>query len=143
MTTKLSGIRVAILIDTSVWIAVLRNHAGEAAKLQAWLAGRDPVLARFTQLELLQGARDEREWGLLTDYLAGQTYLDPTPGCWIGAARVYFELRREGLTVRSPIDCCIAQLGLDHRVTLLHRDRDFETIARIRPLSQLRFDDVQ
>jgi predicted nucleic acid-binding protein len=53
---------------------------------------------------------------------------------------IYSELRRSGNTVRSPIDCCIAQLGLDHHLTLLHQDRDFEAIAQIRPLSQIRFD---
>ena len=129
-----------ILIDTSVWIAVLRNRSGEVEKLQDQLAGQEPILARFTQLELLQGARDETEWGLLTDYLDNQSYLDPEPECWARAARIYFELRRTGNTVRSPIDCCIAQLSLDHRLTLLHQDRDFETIATVRPLSQIRFD---
>jgi hypothetical protein len=38
----------------------------------------------------------------------------------------------------SPIDCCIAQIALDHAIVLLHRDRDFETIATIRPLRQAR-----
>jgi len=129
-----------ILIDSSVWIAVLRNRSGEAQRLRAWLAGQEPVLARFTPLELLQGARNEKEWGLLAEYLSTQTYLDPEPECWTRAARIYFELRRGGKTVRSPIDCCIAQLGLDHRLTLLHQDRDFETIAQVRPLSQIHFD---
>lgn len=129
-----------ILIDTSVWIAVLRNRSGEVQMLRTWLAGQEPVLARFSQLELLQGARDEKEWGLLSEYLSSQTYLDPEPQCWTRAARLYFELRRSGNTVRSPIDCCIAQLSLDHGLTLLHQDRDFVTIAQVRPLSQIRFD---
>jgi hypothetical protein len=38
----------------------------------------------------------------------------------------------------SPIDRCIAQIALDHAIVLLHRDRDFETIATIRPLRQAR-----
>ena len=52
------------------------------------------------------------------------------------AARIYFDLRRQGETVRSPIDCCIAQLALAHEILLLHRDEDFNKIARIRPLHQ-------
>lgn len=131
-----------VLIDTSVWIAALRNRGGEAQRLQAWLDRRVPALARFSQLELLQGAKDEREWGLLADYLAQQRYLEPSAGCWIAAARIYFDLRRSGLTVRSPIDCCIAQLALEHGLPLLHQDQDFETIASIRPLDQLRFDRI-
>ena len=131
-----------VLIDTSVWIAALRNRNGEAERLKAWLGGRVPALTRFSQLELLQGAKDEREWGLLAEYLAQQHYLEPSRGCWVDAARVYFELPRSGMTVRSPIDCCIAQLALEHGLTVLHQDQDFETIATVRPLAHLRFDRI-
>jgi predicted nucleic acid-binding protein len=131
-----------VLIDTSVWIAALRNRRGEADRLRGWLGNRVAALARFSQLELLQGAKDEREWGLLSSYLAHQHDLEPTADCWSAAARIYFDLRRGGLTVRSPIDCCIAQLALDHGLPLLHLDQDFETIARIPPLSQARFDGI-
>jgi predicted nucleic acid-binding protein len=33
-----------VLVDTSVWIAVLRNRGGEAERLRRWLAG--PIPAR-------------------------------------------------------------------------------------------------
>lgn len=131
-----------VLIDTSVWIAALRNRNREADRLKAWLGNRVPALARFTELELLQGAKDERDWGLLASYLRHQHYLDPSGACWSAAARVYFDLRRRGLTVRSPIDCCIAQLALDHGLPLLHLDQDFEAIATVRALDQLRFDRI-
>jgi len=94
------------------------------------------VLSRFHQLELLQGAKDEEEWELLEDYLASQCYLEMSPGAWNEAARVFFDLRRRGLTVRSPIDCCIAVLAIDNDLPLLHRDRDFETIVSIMHLKQ-------
>ena len=128
-----------ILVDTSVWIDVLRDRTGrEATALDAALDGDEAVLTRFHQLELLQGARDEREWSLLVDYLDAQGYLECGPGMWSEAARIFFDLRRTGKTVRSPIDCCIAQIAIDHDVLLLHRDRDFETIARVRPLRQMK-----
>ena len=57
---------------------------------------------------------------------------------WSEAARIYFDLRRVGKTVRSPIDCCIAQIAMDNKALLLHRDRDFEVIAAVRPLRQKR-----
>jgi predicted nucleic acid-binding protein len=56
------------------------------------------------------------------------------------AARTYYDLRRLGRTVRSAIDCCIAQAAIDHQALLLHRDRDFDTIAQIRPLRQVRME---
>jgi len=100
------------------------------------LEGDEPVLSRFHQLELLQGALDEREWGLLKEYLDAQDYIECSVITWADAARIYFDLRRRGKTVRSPIDCCIAQLAIEHDVLLLHRDRDFEAIANVRPLRQ-------
>ncbi len=126
-----------ILVDTSVWIEVLRDRSGRRrAVLDRALADDEPALTRFHQLELLQGARDETEWNLLRDYLEGQIYLEPGPHSWEEAARIYFDLRRLGKTVRSPIDCCIAQVAIDHGVLLLHHDRDFEVISKVRPLSQ-------
>lgn len=127
-----------VLIDTSVWITVLRDRNGEAQQLAQWLDGRDAVLTRFSQLELLQGALNESEWRLLDEYLQTQIYVEPQASTWAAAARIYFELRRAGRTVRSPIDCCIAQLALEHDLLLLHDDRDFETIARVRPLVEER-----
>ena len=124
-----------ILIDTSIWIAVFKDKEGfETKRIQTWIEGRKVVLTRFVQLELLQGCRDEKEWQLLSSYLETQTYLEANTNTWQAAARLYFDLRRQGLTVRSPIDCCIAQLALENNLVLLHDDRDFLTIAKIRPL---------
>lgn len=127
-----------IMIDSSVWVDLLRDDTGEKSnRLRAVVDNRDVVLGRLTELELLQGARNETEWDLLSRYLAAQDYLEPTPGTWKGAARIFFELRRQGVTVRSSIDCCLAQLAIEHEVLLVHRDRDFEKIATIRPLQQV------
>lgn len=128
-----------ILVDTSVWVEVLRDRTGRPREaLETALDGDEPVLTRFHQLELLQGARDEREWNLLSEYLAVQEYLESGSESWTVAARIFYDLRRAGKTVRSPIDCCIAQIAIEHDVLLLHRDRDFEIIATMRPLRQQR-----
>jgi len=126
------------MVDTSVWIDVLRDRSGSRkAALAAATGDAEVVLARFVQLELLQGCRDEAEWDLLAPVLHEQAYLEVKPSTWETAARIYFDLRRLGRTVRSPIDCCIAQLALEHDTLLLHRDRDFEAIATCRPLRQV------
>jgi len=127
---------VTVLIDTSAWVKVLRDGTAAVAKQVASVVGHDAVaLTRFTQLELLQGAADDREWSMLAEYLASQDYLEANADTWRDAARIYYELRRRGRTVRSAIDCCIAQLAIDHDALLLHDDRDFEAIAAIRTLS--------
>lgn len=124
-----------ILVDTSVWIDVLRDRTGDVVKaFQKKTHGETSVLSRFTQLELLQGAKSDKDWKLLEHYLSTQFYLEATEKTWSDAARIFFELRRKGITVRSSIDCCIAQVALEHDALLLHKDADFERIASIRPL---------
>jgi hypothetical protein len=126
-----------ILVDTSVWVDVFRDaRGGRREKLARAIGDEEVVLSRFTQLELLQGSRDEKEWGLLASYLGAQDYLELDEDSWPEAARIYFDLRRRRRTVRSPIDCCIAQAAIDYGALLIHRDRDFETIAEVRPLRQ-------
>ena len=126
---------MTVLIDTSVWVDVLRDASGAAADRVRFIVDDDEVvLTRFNQLELLQGAIDEREWTTLARYLDGQEYIEADVDTWRAAARIYYELRRRGRTVRSAIDCCIAQLAIENEALLLHQDRDFEAIAEIRPL---------
>ena len=128
------------LIDTSVWIGVLRDKTGVVRQsLEAIIKDESIFLNRFTQMELLQGCRDEREWTLLETYLQEQDYIESTPNTWVAAARIYYDLQRQGLTVRSSIDCCIAQLAIEHQLILVHNDCDFETIQRVRSLNCLRF----
>ena len=129
-----------ILVDTSVWIEIFRDKTGNIVKaFQKTIGAENYVLSRFNQLELLQGAKDQKEWELLEDYLSTQYYLEASKDTWPEAARIYFELRRKGFTISSPVDCCIAQIALERGAFLLHRDKDFEKISRIRPLEQGRF----
>jgi predicted nucleic acid-binding protein len=129
-----------LLIDTSVWIVIFRDRNGQVRqKLETLIASREVLLTRFTQLELLQGSLNEQEWTLLSTYLETQNYIEPSIDSWQAAARIYYDLHRQRLTVRSPIDCCIAQTALENNLLLIHNDRDFETIAQVRSLEHLRF----
>ena len=134
------GKPVKLLIDTSVWISVFRSRGDQVRQqLETLIANREILLTRFTQLELLQGSLNEQEWTILSTYLEVQDYVELRPSSWQAAARIYYDLRRQGLTVRSPIDCCIAQAALENDLLLIHNDRDFETIAQVRSLQNLRF----
>jgi predicted nucleic acid-binding protein len=58
---------------------------------------------------------------------------------WTEAARLIFEMRRIGITLKNPIDALIAQTALDRSLTILHDDQDFDLISPLRPLSLHRF----
>ena len=126
-----------IIVETSVWISVLKDKTGKIVKAFRKKTGADIILfSRFVQIELLQGAKNEFEFRRLDEYLATQYYLEATEQTWRQAARIYFDLRRSGITIRSTIDCCIACIAIEAQAVLLHQDRDFEKIAKISPLEQ-------
>ena len=52
------------------------------------------------------------------------------------AVALYRSARRRGLTIRSSVDCLIAACALRHDSEVLHRDRDFHTLARISDLRE-------
>lgn len=131
-----------IVVDTSVLIDFFRGRDRPgAARLRRLEEERTPFLIpAICCQELLQGARDPREWDLLSEYLESQNLLlpsDPWP-THLKAARIFYDCRRKGLTVRSSADCFIAQMVLDEEDgVLLHNDEDFERIRDVRPLKTI------
>lgn len=129
-----------ILIDTSVWIAVYRDQSGATAHALRQTVGAEPIATNgFIKMEVLQGASDDADWSRIAAAFATLVDLPSKPDLWENAARIYFDLRRASVTIRSTVDSCIAQTALDYQVELLHADRDFERVATIRPLKLRRF----
>ncbi len=81
--------------------------------------------------EVLQGAASQAKFDYLTEYLGSQTFYHPQDPVesYKEAARMYFDCRRAGITIRSAIDCLIARIAIEHDLLLLHDDRDFENMA--------------
>lgn len=127
-----------IIVDTSVLIDFFRGKDTPAAQIMSALDLREIPFAIPTLCcqELLQGAKTEREWSKLSEYLGAQQQVDLRYG-WRShweAARIFFDCRRQGKTIRSSIDCIVAQIALEHDSELLHDDRDFDRIATVRAL---------
>jgi predicted nucleic acid-binding protein len=129
------------LIDTSVLVDFLSGRETNATSLFERMVAKQQTfyLTSIVVQEILQGARDTREWDTLDRYLRGQLLANPEGGVETAAAaaRIFFDCRRRGWTVRSTVDCLIAQIALENDLTLLHSDRDFDVIARLRPLKTL------
>ncbi|MDR1767544.1 MAG: PIN domain-containing protein, partial [Propionibacteriaceae bacterium] len=89
--------------------------------------------------EVLQGARDERNFARLQTYLSTQRMLSlpQTAEACVKAARLFFDLRRKGVTVRGSADVLIALTAIENDAALLAEDRDFENIAAHEPRLRL------
>ncbi|WP_200237736.1 type II toxin-antitoxin system VapC family toxin [Thiohalocapsa halophila] len=122
------------LVDTSVWINFFRAGETPAVRRLKTLLQTDADVCITAQIlqEILQGTRDEAQFEKYLKYFSSQPMLHPRNpvGCAIAAARIYFDCRRRGLTVRSANDCIIAQVALEHDAVLLHDDADFAQIAK-------------
>lgn len=131
-----------ILADTSVLIDLFAGRENRPTlRLRQLIQDSEPFyLAPPIIREVLQGARNEAEWRRLRLYLTSQMWVDVADrlASEVAAARIYFECRRRGLTVRSAADCLIAQIAIENDLALLHNDRDFEAIRKVRPLKTVR-----
>ncbi len=127
-----------ILVDSSVLIDYLEGHENPAVDRFIEVLDRDiPFgLSPLTVVEVLQGAATSKDFETLRGYLSSQTIYDLAGGLdpYIAASRLYFDLRKKGLSVSSSVDCLIAQTAIEHDLFLLHNDSDFERIARVSSL---------
>ncbi|MBS0358485.1 MAG: PIN domain nuclease [Proteobacteria bacterium] len=129
------------LIDTSIWIDYLREE-------------NNPCIQYFTNIldqklpfgitgiiyqEVLQGAASEKDFNQLVNYLNTQRFYhlrDPIVS-YQAAAQLYFECRKKGITIRSTIDCLVAQVAIEHDLILLHNDKDYIQLKKVIPKLKL------
>ncbi|HXQ58299.1 MAG TPA: PIN domain nuclease [Actinomycetes bacterium] len=122
-----------ILADTSAWVEYLRATGSPVhLRLRRLIADEgDLVTTEVVMMELLAGettpegvARLRRLLGRF-DLLAVEGLAD-----YEAAAELHRRCRAGGETVRNLTDCLIAAVAGRHGAALLHRDQDFDVIAR-------------
>lgn len=121
------------MVDSSVWIAHLRDQPTEAVRrLRAITTTEEIFVGDLVLLEVLQGARDERhaieiERGL-RQFAVG-SMLDP--GLAATAAQNYRELRARGNTLNRTADLIIGTFCIARGHVLLHDDRHFAAMEAL------------
>jgi hypothetical protein len=127
-----------ILVDTSVLIDFFKGSKNQATSKFKLILEQGLNFGISSQIfqEVLQGAKSENEYEMLRRYLETQRFFQPKDpiGSFAEAAGIFFRCRKRGLTIRSTIDCLIAQIALEHDLLLLHSDQDFHLMANVIPL---------
>lgn len=127
-----------ILIDSSVWIDLLRGeHTQSAAKLRQLVEDRpeEAATSEPITMELLAGARGENDVAKLEKLIGSLLLLPIQPVTdFTDAAQLYRSARARGMTVRKLADCLIAAIALRHEAEIWHKNADFEAIASFTPL---------
>jgi predicted nucleic acid-binding protein len=126
-----------ILADTSAWVEYLRATGSPAhLRLRELIAGEGELATtEVVTMELLAGAAHQEEVVRLRRLLL-RCQLLPVEGLadYEAAAELYRRCRAAGETVRKLTDCLIGVVAIRHGAILLHRDHDFDVIARHTPL---------
>ncbi|MBC7718700.1 MAG: PIN domain-containing protein [Chitinophagaceae bacterium] len=118
-----------ITADSSVWIDYLAGRPTPKTQLLDELlddSSHDVVLLDVVLMEVLQGCRYRHEWRLPSLPLSALPV--QTAGGKVvarSAAALYRQLRKAGVTVRSPIDLLVASWCMASGCRLIHNDRDF------------------
>jgi predicted nucleic acid-binding protein len=123
-----------LLVDTSVWVEVFRR--GTTFRLES-IADLEEVVTCLPVIhEVLQGFRDERAFQVARESMYALPIVESPlkTGVFDEAIQLYRRSRQAGFTPRSSVDCLIAACALRHGLTVVHRDRDFNDLARISPL---------
>lgn len=125
-----------LLVDSSVWIEVLRPRT--PLVLEEIASPGDVATCFPVMQEVLSGIREQRLFLQARDgFLALPIVEDPMGREVFEEATALYRLaRRTGLTIRSSVDCLIAACALRNDLTVLHRDRDFRSLAQISALKQ-------
>jgi predicted nucleic acid-binding protein len=127
-----------LLVDTSAWIEIFRRPSRIA--LADIIDDTDRIVTCLPVIqEVLQGFDDERAFRI------AQTAMHALPCVESPLSRelidmavdIYRRARRAGVTVRSGVDCVIAACASRHRLTVVHRDRDYTNLARLVPLDEI------
>lgn len=121
-----------MVVDTSAWVELIRGRPHPvAATLEALLERRaDLAITEVIFMEVLAGCSAEALPRVRSRLLALPILQLEGLADHEEAARIYRRCRDAGQTVRSQLDCLIAVPAIRHGASLLHSDRDFETIAR-------------
>jgi predicted nucleic acid-binding protein len=131
-----------LLVDTSVWIDFLNGfESAEAKCLANGITDNQPIMVTGIVLtEILAGLRSESEADRIGSLLLDGFEFAPEPSRadYVAAAKIYRACRAGGATLRSSVDCLIAQVCLRDSLLLLTKDRDFNAIARHVPLNLMR-----
>jgi len=125
-----------LLPDTSAWVNYLRPSGAADLKMamrEALAQGR-VAACWVVRTELLVGAKDLAAFETLLEALRGVADVPITEERWDEAARLGYDLRKQGLLVPLP-DLLIAQCAISSGRVVWHADEDFE---RIREHSSLR-----
>ncbi|MBA7541753.1 Ribonuclease VapC11 [subsurface metagenome] len=124
------------LVDTSVWIKHFSKK--DPFNLKKTCLPEERILCLPVYQEILQGIKSENIFREVQDILDSAIFIENplAQSIFLEAAGLYRLARKNGLTIRSSVDCLIAACAIKNNITVLHHDRDFSLLSTISMLDE-------
>jgi len=118
-----------ILVDTTIWVNFLRGlDSSLGHRLSAWIREERVCTTEIIILEILKGARSDKEYNLLREDFSALPLLTINQPVWELAGKISYKLRKRGADVPLT-DVLIAATAIHYQCRLLHADKHFNLIA--------------
>ena len=122
---------MAVLVDSSVWIAAAKSKSNECRILQGMIRDGAPICVTAPiRAEVCQGARTESEFARLWSAFAGFRDLVVLEEHWEQSAWNYYRCRKEGLSPAT-VDCLIATVASSYRAKIWTLDKIFPLLRPV------------
>jgi predicted nucleic acid-binding protein len=121
-----------VLVDTTVWVDFFNDrNTSHVQTLEHLVADEEDICTCGVLLaEVLQGIRTDNDYRKTLSRFDTFLFLPMDRHTFVKAAELYRTLRRRGITIRKTVDCMIAAAAIEHRIPLLHNDKDFDPIEK-------------
>lgn len=124
----------SVLVDSNVFIGLLRRGVDPVGELGAWAGGADLTTCGMIRLEVERGLRSGRVRGRLAGFFDVMVMIPTGNKVWERATEIAWSLDRRGITLPSQ-DCLIAACALFAGAAVLTDDRHFGHIPGLEVLA--------
>jgi len=118
-----------ILVNTSAWIEFFRKKDPYYEVILELIDNGKICCVGIVFAELLQGAKCQREFEVLKEFLYVFDFLTESTEMWKKAGELSYLLRQKGKAIGLS-DCYISVTTISNNVKLLTLDRHFEAIGK-------------
>ena len=123
-----------ILVDTSVYIRLLRKNRDPAAAFFEHYDTYQLVTCGLVRLEVLRGVRNEQARDRLGRFMDTMQYVSADPALWDEAAMLAWRIDRAGYFIPNT-DAFIAACAFRRGAAILTHDIDFQRVPGLTVLT--------
>ena len=118
------------LIDTTVWVLYFQGEKDIEDKVRSIILEDKAATTEIIILEILRGARSQKEYDQLKDDLKALHLLRLNEAIWERSHQMGFKLRKAGINVPLT-DILIAAMASYYQCSLIHRDKYFPLMSKL------------